>query len=165
MGPLDTLPRTAGESKQLNAASVVRKNNKTGHTRDKEMEADMIQRQWGQHWIHQMKNTGQLLPSDRQQRQQACYGQCLYRSHSDKHRRFPGLRCHLWSEIPTERLPELWAEAVWGSPYALTKGISNSISKFFLCPNIFQTSYNARCGDSLSRKKNALNSKKQLGRN
>ena len=56
-----------------------------------------------------------------------------------------------WSEIPTERLPEWWAEAVWGSEYPQTNGNSNANSKrFCVCRTILQTSYlshDARNGD------------------
>ena len=46
------------------------KGHHTGHARDKEMEANMSQWQWFQHWLHQTGNTGQLLPSGGQQ---ACW--------------------------------------------------------------------------------------------
>ena len=67
VGSLDTLPRTAGGRRQHNAASVVRRVTYTGHARDKDMEANMSQWQWVQHWLHQTRNAGQLLPSGRQQ--------------------------------------------------------------------------------------------------
>ena len=67
VGSLDTLPRTAGGRRQHNASRVVRKVTWTGHARDKEMEANMSQGQWIQHWLHQTMNTGQLLSSGKQQ--------------------------------------------------------------------------------------------------
>ena len=65
VGSLDTLPKTAGGWRQHNAASIVRKVTKTEHARD--MEANMSQWQLVQHWLHQTKYTGQLLPSGRRQ--------------------------------------------------------------------------------------------------
>ena len=55
------MPRTAGERRQHNAANKVRKVTYTGHARDKELEANRSQWQWVQHWLHQTRNTGQLL--------------------------------------------------------------------------------------------------------
>ena len=83
VGSLDTLPRTPGGWRQHNAARVVRKVTWAGHASDKEMEANMSQGQWIQHWLHQTRDTGQLLSSGKQQA-----------SHTDDHRCVPGLCAH-----------------------------------------------------------------------
>ena len=62
---------------------------------------------------------------------------------SDKHRRvprwIPEFPFNQWSESPTKRLPEWWAEAVWESAYPQTEGNSKSkLRMFYVCLTILQ---------------------------
>ena len=59
----DTLLKTEGGRRQHNTESGLRRVTYTGQPRDKEMEANMSQWRWVQHWLHQTRKTGQLLPS------------------------------------------------------------------------------------------------------
>ena len=96
----------------------------------------MSQWQRVQHWLHQTRNTVQLLPSEDSRH---ASGQWLYRSHSDEHRCVPGLCAHSISGQKSQwRGFQSGAQRLCEDQHTLKqRGIPMRTQKCFVCAGLF----------------------------